>query len=99
MNNKRRKAIYRRDGFQCVLCGYPETLQLHHAIPRGQGGADTESNVITLCSRCHQAAHGFKVEGWPEPEEIMQSCIEYLADYYTDENKTWNPWEKDTLND
>ena len=36
LTNAQRKAIYRRDGYQCALCGSTRYLQIHHYIPRGK---------------------------------------------------------------
>lgn len=59
IDNKLRKAIYRRDGFRCALCDSTDGLQIHHVEPRGRGGSRTNPhNLITLCWRCHAAAHG-----------------------------------------
>ena len=51
--NQTRKAVYRRDGYRCALCDSTKGLQVHHAIPRSQGGNNTEHNLITLCATCH----------------------------------------------
>lgn len=53
-----RKEVYRRDGFRCALCDSTDGLQIHHIHPRGQGGANHPMNLICLCWRCHNAAHG-----------------------------------------
>lgn len=58
IDNKTRKAVYRRDGYRCALCDSTDGLQIHHVKPRGKGGADHPMNLITLCWRCHAAAHG-----------------------------------------
>ena len=58
IDNKTRKAVYRRDGFRCALCDSTDGLQIHHVKPRGKGGCDHPMNLITLCWRCHAAAHG-----------------------------------------
>ena len=63
LTNSQRKAIYRRDGFQCAVCGSTRFLQIHHYIHRGQGGNDTPHNLITLCSDCHALAHGINLVG------------------------------------
>lgn len=57
-----RKEVYRRDGFRCALCDSTDGLQIHHVKPRGRGGADHPMNLITLCWRCHAAAHGNMVD-------------------------------------
>lgn len=92
-----RKIVYKRDGYRCALCDYTRHLQIHHVVPRGQGGpADKPMNMITLCSDCHALAHGIDLRdlgpGRPSPEDIQQLCIEYLADYYAGEGLLWNPW-------
>lgn len=62
-----RLAAMRRDGYACRRCGRrgvrakrgaPPTrgLEVHHRIPRAQGGPDELGNVETLCRSCHDAA-------------------------------------------
>lgn len=88
--NSIRKAIYRRDGYACALCGDPRRLQIHHVLPRGRMGGNTPMNLITLCSICHAAAHGTKlIEGFPyDAEDVEQACVEYVSDMYAGE---WRP--------
>ena len=93
LTNAQRKAIYRRDGYQCALCGSTRHLQIHHYIPRGKGGRDIPQNLITLCSDCHALVHGFNAHDYPDmtPESVEQAIVEYLADYYAPD---WYPWEE-----
>lgn len=90
-----RKSIYRRDGYRCAICDGVRGLQIHHAIPRAQGGAYTHPhNLITLCWRCHAVAHGTKLPEYPDyltPAEMAQACVEYLADHYA---PVWYPYEE-----
>ena len=58
VNNKLRRQVYERDGFRCALCDSTDVIQIHHIKPRGRGGANHPMNMITLCWRCHSAAHG-----------------------------------------
>lgn len=92
LSNKQRKAIYRRDGYQCALCGSTRYLQLHHCIPRGKGGKDTDQNLITLCSDCHALAHGLNLHDYPDmrQSDIELLIVEYLADEYAPD---WDPGE------
>lgn len=88
-----RKAIYRRDGYRCALCDSTRYLQIHHAVPRGEGGTNSRQNLVCLCSDCHALAHGIDLRGWgAEPDDVRQAIVEYLADYYAPD---WNPWAKD----
>lgn len=83
--NEIRRGVYRRDGYACALCGDPRHLNVHHAVPRGEGGGNSPCNLITLCRVCHAQAHGTElVAGFPlSPGEVMLDCIQYLADMYT----------------
>ena len=91
LTKKERRAIYRRDGYRCALCDSTRYLQIHHHVPRGQGGTDSPHNLITLCSDCHALAHGTNLRDLVDvtQEAIVQACCEYLADYYAPAR---NPW-------
>lgn len=90
--NQVRRRIYARDGYACALCDSTRYLQIHHVIPRGCGGSNSDHNLITLCSDCHALVHGTKLyETDATPADIEQYCVEYLSDYYAGE---WNPWKR-----
>lgn len=48
-----RKAVYDRDGHQCLECGTPDDLTLDHIHPWSLGGTDTYDNLQTLCRPCN----------------------------------------------
>ncbi len=52
-----RQQILRRDGWRCQFCGSMSNLEVHHQRFRSQAGADSEQNLITLCTPCHAKAH------------------------------------------
>jgi 5-methylcytosine-specific restriction endonuclease McrA len=52
-----RQHVLRRDGWRCQSCGAMSHLEVHHQQFRSQAGADSEQNLITLCSECHGAIH------------------------------------------
>ena len=67
-----RNHIFRRDDYTCQNCGEPHRkingygiplpttdgqLDLHHKIPRSQGGTDAPDNLITWCRKCHKQWH------------------------------------------
>lgn len=91
--NTTRKEVYRRDGFRCALCDSTDGIQIHHVIPRGEGGSDFPENLITLCWRCHALAHGHKVLEAVDMtrDDIEQACVEYVADHYAEEG--WYPFK------
>lgn len=49
--------ILERDGWRCQWCGRRDRLEIHHIIRRSQSGADSEENLIVLCSDCHRCVH------------------------------------------
>ena len=93
--NKTRKAVYRRDGYQCALCSDIRGLQIHHVVPRSEGGSDDAQNLITLCWRCHAGAHGSNVRGNEGFDEgaFALACVEYVADLYAEQGIIWYPYE------
>ena len=51
-----KRAVRQRDGFGCIVCGYP-IITYHHVIPYASGGPDTVENLVLLCQRCHTNYH------------------------------------------
>jgi hypothetical protein len=48
------ETILKLDNYKCRYSGCTrQELQVHHIIPRSQGGKDTEWNMITLCYYHH----------------------------------------------
>lgn len=59
MNDKLRYQVLRRDSYICQQDYETKTdLDVHHIIPKRQGGLDTLNNLITVCRKCHE---------WVEP--------------------------------
>ncbi|UMY66451.1 MULTISPECIES: HNH endonuclease [unclassified Flavobacterium] len=61
-----RSNTLRRDNYTCQNCGWtqeewnrsdPRHLELHHIISHKTKGANTEENLITLCTVCHDEVH------------------------------------------
>jgi HNH endonuclease len=49
-----KEAVKKRDNYHCYVCGNDNNLEVHHMIPRRNGGSHTMDNLITLCCRCHR---------------------------------------------
>jgi hypothetical protein len=106
ITNETRRAVYRRDGYQCAVCGDPRRLQIHHVQHRAQGGGDEQMNLVTLCPVCHAIAHGTRFPALPEyftREDVDQLITEYLSDLYADLGFRWpdgeplfDPWAQGT---
>lgn len=51
----RRKFIYSRDGYKCVICGEDRIhlLSLDHILPKSKGGSSDIKNLQTMCRNCN----------------------------------------------
>ncbi len=61
-----RRAVLARDKYSCKHCGWshekwnpadPRHLELHHVVHHAKGGDNTEANLITVCTVCHDKIH------------------------------------------
>jgi hypothetical protein len=41
----------------CAVCNLRHGVQVHHIVPRHEGGSDDASNAIPLCPNCHSEVH------------------------------------------
>ena len=48
-----RWAVFRRDGYRCVHCGYDADLTADHIEPEVKGGRTGIDNLQTLCRPCN----------------------------------------------
>jgi len=54
------RAVDTRDGHCCQVCGIycGNSIHRHHIVFRSLGGETSLDNVISLCVKHHEAAHG-----------------------------------------
>ncbi|VEN72842.1 HNH endonuclease [Candidatus Desulfarcum epimagneticum] len=61
-----KRGVLRRDGYKCKNCGWSHDewnrsdlrhLELHHVRHHASGGENTQENLITLCTVCHDDVH------------------------------------------
>ncbi|MGE0870200.1 MAG: HNH endonuclease [Kofleriaceae bacterium] len=54
-----RRLVWRRDRGRCVIpgCRSSAHLDLHHIIPRAQGGTSAPAQIVLLCGAHHDARH------------------------------------------
>ena len=76
-----RKAVMKRDRGRCRFCGVDTGLHLHHVVYRSQGGQHEESNLITLCLRCHDTVHSDKKRWMPLLLGVIWTT--YMGERYT----------------
>ncbi len=50
-------------GRRCCICGRLHGVQIHHIIPKEEGGTDDIDNAITLCPNCHDEVHKHYASG------------------------------------
>lgn len=62
VRREKKEAVHERDQQRCANCrrhrDEVDKLDVHHIVPRGQGGSHCYSNLISLCRDCHEAAGG-----------------------------------------
>ncbi len=54
--DRRRVAVFRRDGYRCVYCGriFPgRDLTVDHVQPRVKRGDHSAGNLVTACTTCN----------------------------------------------
>ncbi|MCI5192540.1 MAG: HNH endonuclease [Candidatus Electrothrix sp. AU1_5] len=65
-----KRNVLRRDRYTCTACAWsheewnrsdPRHLELHHQKIHAEGGENTENNLVTLCTVCHDDIHRNKI--------------------------------------
>jgi 5-methylcytosine-specific restriction endonuclease McrA len=49
-----RRAVFARDGWQCMYCGARTSLTVDHVIPRSKGGGSSWDNIVASCAPCNR---------------------------------------------
>jgi len=54
-----RREVLARDRHHCRRkgCSHTRFLEIHHIVPRAEGGNNNPENLVTLCSACHKLLH------------------------------------------
>lgn len=87
-----RKAVILRDGNKCMECGKTNCkLEVHHIKPRRWNGANTLSNLITLCKSCHQKTEGNEEKYMEKYFNLLNSSNDKSLNYaqHVMIGKTW----------
>lgn len=53
-----KEAVWKRDGGVCIVCGNPHAAPNSHVVKRSHGGMGIETNIVTMCTTCHEAFDG-----------------------------------------
>lgn len=103
ISKETRKGIYKREGWQCAVCGSTRQLEIHHIVKRSRGGGNDPANLVCLCHICHSLVHGDRPMpdfyrrslGPLRPEDVELAMVEYMADYYAENfGEVWWPWSE-----
>lgn len=53
-----RRMLKEKLGCDCANCGFGKDVEYHHIVPIIWGGTNKLTNIVPLCHKCHQLAHG-----------------------------------------
>lgn len=75
-----REYVLHRDGHKCLNCkgkSEDKVLNVHHIVPRSEGGSDSPSNLITLCETCHHKHHreGMEIKAKPSFRSLQKEAV------------------------
>lgn len=88
-----RQEILARDGKQCANCGADENLEVHHVVPLSRGGTNKRTNLLTVCSRCHNHTHDKQIHD-QEGESETHRWLPTIADIRQLVRSTPHPLKK-----
>jgi hypothetical protein len=71
-----RRAVLARDRHRCRVpgCTHATFLDLHHVVPRSEGGSNDPRNLIGMCSAHHRATHRGEllIESGPDASPLFR---------------------------
>ncbi|MCK9997164.1 MAG: HNH endonuclease [Candidatus Krumholzibacteria bacterium] len=64
-----RREVLARDRHCCRRkgCNHTRFLEIHHIVPRSEGGTNDPENLVTLCTACHKLLH----EKGGDPQSLL----------------------------
>lgn len=70
MSKRTSSKVMKRLGIGCFTCGWDlGSCDIHHIVPRSQGGTDLNENLTYICPNCHRLAHEGKLTTFTTVEE------------------------------
>ena len=82
MSNRTTMKILRRMKLPCFSCGWfhdDVVGDVHHIIPRKDGGSNENTNLTYICPNCHRLAHSNVIKS-----KDLISIEDYLGDSWKD---------------
>jgi 5-methylcytosine-specific restriction endonuclease McrA len=80
-----RDIVLERENYTCALCCNPAN-DVHHVVPRAQGGRSNPQNLIAICRLCHAKLHHEEYLPPELREELELAVITYMCDFYADDD-------------
>ena len=59
-------SLRRKFKYRCLINPSHVGTDLHHIVPRSQGGSDDDENKVFLCRKCHAMIHSEGAVNWQE---------------------------------
>ena len=87
-----KRAVWERDGHQCIICGSYKAMPNSHFKRRSAGGLGIEQNIVTMCLRCHSM-----YDQGIDRKAIENHTRKYLMSKYPDwdeEKLIYKKWEE-----
>lgn len=82
--------ILKRAGAACSICGWNDAVcDVHHIIPKSQGGTDDNGNLIIICPNCHRKIHSGV--NFISSEELISKSILFNADLWLKIQQAYHP--------
>lgn len=79
--------IIKRLKVKCVICGWNKAnCDIHHIVPRKEGGNNDNSNLVFVCPNCHRMIHSHCKE--ITREMLFEKSIQTMID---DIKKSYHP--------
>ena len=88
---KTRQQVLQRDNHECRFCGvsdeahrdeHGQGLDVHHVIPRADGGNDSPRNLAALCRSCHRTMETLHAQAIGEHVDNYDRSLEGINQIY-----------------
>lgn len=73
-----KQLVWERDRKRCIVCGSTEAMPNAHVVRRSHGGQGKETNIVTLCRRCHDLYDNGTGEKHDKIRRYIRAYMVYL---------------------
>jgi predicted HNH restriction endonuclease len=79
------RKLIKRGNRKCIICEWDICEpDIHHIVPKNEGGTNDHSNLICLCPNCHRMAHNNLYERDMLLERAISITFTDWKDFYVD---------------